>query len=84
MTGDLDTEFSHFLLHFESLPPQDRRFMARLIIEMGRLDWTSDTRRIDERILQVTRRIAPERVPWVADRLGLASPQAPRGTDGPH
>ena len=79
MAGHCRAEFSDFMLRFAWLSPEDRRFLSRLIVELGRLDWTADGVTIDERILAITREIAPERIAWVADRLfgrGRAAPRA--------
>lgn len=79
MAGDLKAEFSDLMLWLEGLAPGDRGFLRRLIIELGRVDWTADSRTIDERILEITREIAPERIPWVADRLLRTSRKQPCG-----
>lgn len=78
MARDFKDEFSDFMLQCDWLAPEDRGFLNRLIIELGRLDWTADSVMIDERILEITREIAPERISWVSDRLFGRSRGAPR------
>ena len=79
MAGDSKGDFPDLMLWLGGLAPDDRDFLRRLIVELGRLDWTAESRTIDERILQITREIAPERIPWVAERLLRNSRKQPRG-----
>lgn len=71
MVDKVGEEFSEFLGQFNWLPPEDRRFLIRLVVELGRRAPAGDAPGVDEHILQVTREIAPHRVRWVARRLGL-------------
>ena len=70
MRRDSHAEFDEFLLHLRELPPEDQRFLGRLVAELSSRASKGDSEVADERILEVTREIAPERVPWVAGRLG--------------
>lgn len=70
MSRNDDSEFDEFLSHLRGLPPKDQRFLSRLVTELGRRAPADDASTPDARILQVTREIAPERVAWVAGRLG--------------
>lgn len=63
-------EFGEFLHHFSWLPPEDQRFLKRLMVELARRAEAADAMPAGDRILLVTREIAPDRVRWVADRLG--------------
>jgi Fe-S-cluster formation regulator IscX/YfhJ len=67
-TGDV--ELANFLRLLDKLSPQDQRFMHRLIVELSRRDWVGDPATIEERILEVTRQMAPSRVGWVRRWLG--------------
>lgn len=69
MAEGAGAEFDAFLLHLNRLPPEDRHFLSRLVIELGRRA-PGDDASSTEQILRITREIAPERVRWVANRLG--------------
>lgn len=63
------TDFTEFLSVFLSLPPEDQRFLKRLIIEVSERNWTDDASPGREQILDVTKEIAPERLDWVTHCL---------------
>jgi len=71
MIDDVGGEYDAFHSHLNWLPPEDKHFLMRLMIELSRRAGTDGALSMDETILQATREIAPERVRWVADRLGL-------------
>lgn len=70
MRRNAGAEFDELLNHLRELPPEDQRFLSRLMTELSRRAVAEGGGTADETILEVTRDIAPERVPWVAGRLG--------------
>lgn len=62
---------AEFLRMVHSLPPADQRFLKRLIVELARRDWPPDAGPARDRILEITRDIAPGRVAWVQRRLSF-------------
>ena len=69
MPDDVYSEFDQFLFSIHRLPPEDQRFVTRLIAELSRRSGAGADESADEAILEATRDIAPERVGWVASRL---------------
>lgn len=79
----LAKEGSESMLKLNSLPPEDRHFLSQLLIELSRCDWAGDVAAARHQIIEVTREIAPDRLYWVTQRLGLSGKPAPRSGDLP-
>jgi len=60
---------AEFLRMVHSLPPEDQRFLKRLIVELARREWPADSCPASDRILEITKDISPGRVAWVQRRL---------------
>jgi len=71
------------MLNLYSIPPQDRRFLSGLLIELSQRDWAGDAAAAHQLIIEVTREIAPERLHWVTHRLTLSRQTPYRSGDLP-
>jgi hypothetical protein len=81
--GALVKEGGESMLNLCSVPPEDRRFLSQLLIELSQRNWAGDAAAAHQQIIEVTTEIAPERLHWVAHRLGLSGQPTPRSGDLP-